>query len=226
MSIIDRIERHVEQQGVTWTLRAGAVFAARHPRRAVREFVDPGGRTRRTFDSIEPGEKLDLGCGMTPKSGYVGVDIDPPAGAIQHDLTDPLPIEAGIVDEIVCEHVVEHLDRSDVVSILNECCRILRDDGIMRVAVPDYGSPGSSLAGGLPRASHPDHRYVTTVETLAEDAAASDFSRFVPRHYWRDGVFRYEPLDGPPPIRRTPEALDEPFAVAIERSSLVVDLFP
>lgn len=225
-SLIDRLGRHVEQQGVAWTLRAAATFVARHPRRAVRELADPVGLTRRTFDSIGPGDRLDLGCGMTPKPGYVGVDLDAPAGAIEHDLTEPLPIETGIVAEIVCEHVVEHFDRGAVVPFLDECCRVLRDDGVMRLAVPDYGSPGDSRALERAAADHPDHRYVTTVETLAEDAAASAFARFEPRHYWRDGVFTYEPLVGPPPIRRTPEGTDEPFDVAIEEGSLVVDLFP
>lgn len=225
MTLADRLLRHVEQQGFGWTLRAAAVFVVRHPRRAAREVSRLAGRANPTFDAVEPGARLDLGCGMTPKPGYVGVDVHPPAGAIEHDLTEPFPIEPGVVEEIVCEHVVEHFDREDVVPFLDECCRILRSGGVMRVAVPDHGSPGSTRARERSADDHPDHRYVTTVETLAEDVAASDFSRMVPRHYWREGVFRYEPLDGPPPIRRTPDASDAPFAVAIENSSLVVDLF-
>lgn len=225
MTLVDRLVRHVEQRGLAWTLRAAAVFVVRHPGRAVREASSLTGRATPTFDAVEPGVRLDLGCGMTPKPGYVGVDAHPPAGAIEHDLTEPFPVESGVVDEIVCEHVVEHFAREDVVPFLDECCRILRSGAVMRVAVPDYGSPGSSRARERADDDHPDHRYVTTVETLAEDAEASDFRRVVPRHYWRDGVFRYEPLEGPPPIRRTPDASEEPFAVAIENSSLVVDLF-
>ena len=163
---------------------------------------------------------------MAPKPGYVGVDVDAPKGAIQHDLTEPFPIESEVIAEIVCEHVVEHFDREDVVPFLDECCRVLHDDGVMRLAVPDYGSPGEASERERADDHHPDHRYVTTVETLAADAEASAFSRFVPRHYWRDGVFTYEPLDDPPPIRRTPTGADEPFEVAIEESSLVVDLYP
>lgn len=226
MTLIDRLGRHVRQQGVAWTARAALTFAVRHPRRTLAELADPVGRTHLTFDAVDPGDRLDLGCGMTPKPGYVGVDAEAPAGAIQHDLTEPFPLESGVVSEVVCEHVVEHFDREDVVPFLDECRRVLRGDGIMRLAVPDYGSPGDALARERAEDDHPDHRYVTTVRTLAEDAERSTFSRFRPRQYWLDGTFTYEPLTDPPPIRRTPDALDEPFEVAVENSSLVVDLLP
>ena len=229
MTLIDRIRRHLRQQGVAWTARSALDFATHHPRRALAElveFADPVGRPDLTFDDVGPGDRLDLGCGMNPKPGYLGVDADAPAGAIQHDLTEPFPLESGVVSEIVCEHVVEHFDREDVVPFLDECRRVLRDDGIMRLAVPDFGSPGDLRARVGHGDDHPDHRYVTTVRTLAADVERSTFSRFRPRQYWLDGAFTYEPLTDPPPISRTPDALDAPFEVAVENSSLIVDLRP
>lgn len=53
------------------------------------------------------------------------------------DATKGLPIPDGSCDVIYTSHMMEHLDRSEVKSFLNESYRILRPGGIMRIAIPD-----------------------------------------------------------------------------------------
>jgi len=52
------------------------------------------------------------------------------------DIREPLPIEDNTVDFIYCEHGLEHIPFDSVVPFLDECYRILRKGGVVRLAVP------------------------------------------------------------------------------------------
>lgn len=56
-------------------------------------------------------KKLDLACGQRKQAGFKGIDISTESDAdIIHDLLDfPYPIKANSVQEISCQHFVEHI---------------------------------------------------------------------------------------------------------------------
>jgi len=55
-----------------------------------------------------------------------------------HDLTKEFPWEDNSIDVIYTSHTLEHFDKVDGTFFLNECKRILRVGGILRVIVPDF----------------------------------------------------------------------------------------
>jgi predicted SAM-dependent methyltransferase len=73
--------------------------------------------------------KLNLGCGSNILSGWENHDAD-------LDITKPLPHEDNSIDFIFAEHVVEHTTTPDAVRFFTESYRILKPDGILRIAVP------------------------------------------------------------------------------------------
>lgn len=76
---------------------------------------------------------LNLGCGNKRLAGFVNVDKQ--QGDLLLDLeTDAWPWEAGSVDGIVCEHVVEHL--RDFISFINKCHGILKPGATMIITTP------------------------------------------------------------------------------------------
>lgn len=77
---------------------------------------------------------LNLGCGLDDLGVGIDINYDPD---IQHDLNDGIPVADGSVDEIVCEHVLEHLNNPT--QLLEEARRVLRDDGVLRLALPNVG---------------------------------------------------------------------------------------
>jgi hypothetical protein len=82
--------------------------------------------------------KLNLGCGQHLKPGYVNVDKYGHPD-IYHDLeTFPWPWEENTVDEIILNHVLEHLGESRAVylEIIQEIYRICTPGAIVHVAVP------------------------------------------------------------------------------------------
>ncbi|CAB4121840.1 AdoMet_MTases domain containing protein [uncultured Caudovirales phage] len=98
---------------------------------------------------------LDLGCGqnkvniefftnnlqITPTE-VVGIDFAKCEGVdIIHDLTNfPYPIENESVDAIFSSHFVEHLDGFERMKFFDECYRILKKGGKMRLVHPYYKS--------------------------------------------------------------------------------------
>lgn len=87
----------------------------------------------------------------TNYEGWIGVDIEPKrAMCVQHDLREPIPLPDASVDRIVSEHCFEHIDRESARRLLDECYRLLRPGGLLRVSVPDYGHPRERqwLGGG------------------------------------------------------------------------------
>jgi predicted SAM-dependent methyltransferase len=73
--------------------------------------------------------KLNLGCGSNILAGWENHDAD-------LDISKPLPYEDNSIDMIFAEHVCEHLTTPDVVRFFMEALRILKPNGILRIAVP------------------------------------------------------------------------------------------
>lgn len=82
--------------------------------------------------------KVNLACGQRCGPGSIGVDIADIDGVdIVHDLkVYPWPFEDGTVDEVTCEHYVEHLDGAEFIDFMNELWRILADGGRATIETP------------------------------------------------------------------------------------------
>lgn len=105
--------------------------------------------------------KLNLGCGQNRLPGFVNVDKHG-APDVRQDLEAfPWPWPDSAVDEVVLNHVLEHLGaQADIfMGILRELYRVCRPEAIVRVNVPH------------PRHDHfigdPTHVRVITPELLA-----------------------------------------------------------
>lgn len=98
---------------------------------------------------------VDLGCGQikqpiefftenfkTTPTKVIGVDIVDCEGVdIVHDLTIfPYPFKDESVDMIFASHFVEHLDGIERMKFMDECWRILKPEGKMRLVHPYYKS--------------------------------------------------------------------------------------
>tara|TARA_Y100000310_G_C20663623_1_gene806211 strand:- start:579 stop:1136 length:558 start_codon:yes stop_codon:yes gene_type:complete len=82
--------------------------------------------------------KINMGCGHR-NFGEDWIHID--GGNHNHldynDITK-LPYGTNEVDLIYASHVLEYFDREEVVDLLKEWYRVLKPNGIIRLAVPDF----------------------------------------------------------------------------------------
>jgi predicted SAM-dependent methyltransferase len=97
--------------------------------------------------------RLNLGSGFQPKAGWINIDLSDRA-TLTLDLREPLPFRDNSVETIYSEHFFEHLNypqlddpaaralettssRSEALSFLRECRRVLEPGGLLDLVVPD-----------------------------------------------------------------------------------------
>lgn len=82
---------------------------------------------------------VHVGCGKTNSPEFINVDARPLAHIhiVTDDITSLPDFNNGTVDLVYMCHVLEHIKRKDLKSVLSEMKRVLKDDGILRLSVPD-----------------------------------------------------------------------------------------
>ena len=84
---------------------------------------------------------LDVGCGTNKTAGAIGLDYNERTDAdVIHDLgVFPYPFADDEFDEIVSNHVVEHIP--DVMRFVSELYRITKNGGRIRLLTPHCTNP-------------------------------------------------------------------------------------
>jgi ubiquinone/menaquinone biosynthesis C-methylase UbiE len=77
---------------------------------------------------------LDVGAGKSPKAS-ISLDIYPFLRPLIVGDLRRLPIRSDVLGSIVCSHVLEHVEDSDIV--LREFMRVLKKDGLVFLFLPD-----------------------------------------------------------------------------------------
>lgn len=101
--------------------------------------------------SLKQPYRLDLGCGRSLQSGWIGIDKgltpnfpnDIPKGSIfyKRTLEKGLPLEDESVIEIKAHHIFEHIQ--DFEFLIFECWRVLIKGGIINIRVPHWSHPSA-----------------------------------------------------------------------------------
>ncbi|MFA6383721.1 MAG: methyltransferase domain-containing protein [Parcubacteria group bacterium] len=87
-------------------------------------------------------KRLNLGCGRKIKDGYVNLDLYPLPGVdVVADIEKELPFENDTFDEILTEHVLEHMH--DLDPLLRELHRITKRGGLIKIFVPHFSNFGA-----------------------------------------------------------------------------------
>lgn len=85
--------------------------------------------------------KLNLGCGNRPLKGYINCDISPEVNPNKIvDLEKPLDFEDNSVDEIIANHVLEHIQ--NFISLMHEFHRVCKKDTKRKIKTPFYSAWG------------------------------------------------------------------------------------
>lgn len=86
---------------------------------------------------------LDVGCSDHKSQGSIGMDIRAVEGVdIVHDLESfPWPLPDGCAKRILCSHLIEHIKPWLTVKFIDECWRVMQENGQLMIATPYAGSP-------------------------------------------------------------------------------------
>jgi predicted SAM-dependent methyltransferase len=121
-------------------------------------FVIPTASAAATQDAIPVGLKINIGSGLSGMTGWHNLDNSPtillarlplgrrlfhtpdwPDDVVRHDVKRGLPFPDNSAACIYSSHTFEHFTWEESLTVAKECFRVLRQDGALRIAVPDLG---------------------------------------------------------------------------------------
>ncbi len=83
-------------------------------------------------------KRLNIGCGNQTHSQWVNLDlVATRPEVVRCDIRRGLPFPAESVDVVYHSHVLEHLSKDNGRQFVQECHRVLRPQGVIRVVAPD-----------------------------------------------------------------------------------------
>jgi predicted SAM-dependent methyltransferase len=80
--------------------------------------------------------RLHLGCGANVLSGWVNTDTSPSPLVDYLDATKQFPFMDNSFAAAFCEHLIEHMEKSEARFLLQQVFRVLRPTGLFRVVTP------------------------------------------------------------------------------------------
>ena len=135
--------------------------------------------------------KLQFGCGRDKREGYLNCDISPEVHPDKIvDITKKLPFKDNTVEEIIMNHVLEHIQKP--IEVMREIHRICRDGAIVKIRVP-YFSHESAFS----MIDHYSFFTWTTFDLLDENhvghwQGVGNFKTIKKRLYWRKQLKIFE----------------------------------
>ena len=131
---------------------------------------------------------LNLGCGNRFHPKWVNVDFSSIGdGVIAANLAKGIPFPEAHFDVVYHSHVLEHFSRADAVYFLEECWRVLKPGGILRVAVPDLEKIARAYLDALKKVQGGDEIYEANYDWLllemydqtVRNISGGDMARFL-----------------------------------------------
>jgi predicted SAM-dependent methyltransferase len=81
---------------------------------------------------------LNIGCGSRFHPAWTNIDANSTSSDVRvHDCRAGIPFPDHAFDVVYHSHVLEHFPKTEALRFVQECFRVLRPGGIIRVAVPD-----------------------------------------------------------------------------------------
>lgn len=134
--------------GVAGPVVTDARRQARRQVHALRERVGGPPPGIRDHLAEHPGAvHVNLGAGGALLDGWLNTDRDPAPGAQALDITRRFPLPDASVDRILAEHVIEHVSLEQGRALLQECARVLKTGGRVRISTPDLAQLASLATG-------------------------------------------------------------------------------
>lgn len=90
---------------------------------------------------------LHVGSGAEHKAGWLNIDLAGDPVDLAWNLAHGIPFPDDTAEAVFHEHLFEHISLAQGLALMDECFRVLKPGGIVRVGVPDAGELLQSYAG-------------------------------------------------------------------------------
>jgi predicted SAM-dependent methyltransferase len=110
---------------------------------------------------------LNLGCGDRFHSAWTNINfVSTGKGVIAHNLNDGIPFPNRSFDVVYHSHVLEHFSKANAKIFIRECKRVLRPQGVLRIAVPDLEVIAKTYLDALEKASNGSEAWAHNYEWM------------------------------------------------------------
>lgn len=90
--------------------------------------------------ALQQFKKLEIGSGPNPQPDYVHVDVSanfPQVDILCDVSTERIPVDSGIFEEVLANHVIEHIPWRNAPFVVKEWARVLKPGGRIFLRTPD-----------------------------------------------------------------------------------------
>jgi predicted SAM-dependent methyltransferase len=110
---------------------------------------------------------LNLGCGRTYHSDWINIDIQSSGPDVTaHNLFHGIPYADNSVDVVYHSHLLEHMPKQFGLTFIRDCFRVIKNGGIIRVAVPDLEQIAREYIKSLENALNDDEQAANRYEWI------------------------------------------------------------
>jgi ubiquinone/menaquinone biosynthesis C-methylase UbiE len=93
--------------------------------------------------------RLNWGCGPHPEPGWINSDRQSHPGVdLVCDIRDGLPLDTESIDYVVSIHALPEVPYPDLLQVLGELRRVLKNEGVLRLCLPDLQKGYEAYARG------------------------------------------------------------------------------
>jgi SAM-dependent methyltransferase len=143
-----------------------------------------------SYLASHPVRKLQLGAGPAPLDGWLNSDLRPRREAdIFLDASEPFPFEDGTFDYLFSEHFIHFLEYPGAKKSLQECWRVLKPGGKIRIAEANLWSFIKLCKDGGQRELDHVRWYIENIAPWADGCAGG----FVINNALKDERFLFDP---------------------------------
>ena len=141
--------------------------------------------------------KIIIGAGNTKYKGWISTDINE-LDITKHKDFDFL-FKNKKIDNILMEHVVEHLEYEAFISFLYTVKKYLKKGGVIRIAVPDSNHPSLyvkklTVINGIEPGAN-DHKYFYSIKDFEDIAEKTGFTLKKLEYFDFNGFFHISQYD-------------------------------
>ena len=143
-------------------------------------------------------KRLNLGCGHRYHPDWINVDFRSTGpGVISYNLYQRLPFTEDSFDVVYHSHLLEHFPKRFAPVFLQECLRVLKPRGIIRIVVPDLEQIASLYLTSLEKALQGDKEAQKRYEWIILemfDQMVRNQSGGEMLNYWKQNPMPAEPF--------------------------------
>lgn len=179
---------------------------------------------------------LNLACGDfyldTPE--WINIDWYPHSTSVKKaNLLNPLPFPDNHFDIVYSSHFIEHIPKSRIEKFMNECHRVLKPGGTIRIVVPDFENIAREYVKNIDSGKNEEAEFnvIEMIDQCVRTRSGGELSRWRARSDISDIMksyvsnrtgYRYKEMHNKPISRRTYNLQEIPRKALIKLSNVYI----